>query len=85
MKKDFTISQAPHAKMHCQDGKECHCYGAVCLVSEIGKGNCSAGNVFVNGRAFCGVGFNLEFGRVVCRELGFRDAIRVTTSDTIGE
>ena len=94
MKHDFNISLTPHAQMHCQmnpphtRGNECHCYGKVCLVSEVGKGNCSAGNVFVNGRAFCGSPNDdalLEFGKTVCRELGFRNAIRVTTSNTVGE
>ena len=86
MKQDFNISKTPHAQMHCEDGNECYCYGKVCLVSD-GKGNCSAGNLFVNGRAFCGIpnAFNLDFGRVVCRELGFRDALTVTTSNTVGE
>ena len=88
MKIDFDVSATPHARMQCADpNKECHCYGKICLVSESGKGNCSAGNVFVNGRAFCALndGFNIEFGRLICKELGFRDVVRVTTSKDIKE
>ena len=86
MKIDFDVSATPHARMQCAD-KECHCYGKICLVSENGKGNCSAGNVFVNGRAFCSVndGFNIELGRIICRELGFRDIVRVTSNKNIKE
>ena len=78
MSKDFDVSNTPHARMQCAN-KECHCYGTICLVSD-GKGNCSAGNVFVNGRAICAKndGFTSEFGRIICRELGFRDLVRIS-------
>ena len=89
MTKDFNVSiKTPemdsHAQMHCKD-RQCHCYGKICLVSETGKGSCSAGNVFVNGWAFCGVNdaFTLELGSLICKELGFRKAIEVTTSRTV--
>jgi len=91
MTKDFNVSittpeMVSHAQMHCED-KECHCYGKICLVSENGTGSCSAGNVFVNGRAFCGVNdaFNLEFGNLICKELGFNKAVEVTTSRNVGK
>ena len=84
MGRDVDISEAPNARMQCAD-KECHCHGRVCLVSEYGKGNCSAGNLFVNGRAFCGNTFSLEFGRTVCKELGFQDIVRVTDRNNINE
>ena len=63
----------------CQD-KECHCYGKVCLVSDLNnkEGNCSAGNVFLNGRAFCGVEvLPKDFGKALCQELGFQDVVEV--------
>ena len=79
--KDFNISSTPNARMLCQD-KECHCHGKVCLVSDLGsKGNCSAGNVFVNGRAFCGVKMPMQFGRAICKELGFQDVVKVTVNE----
>ena len=79
MSKDFDVSKTPHARMHCED-KECHCNGKICLLSESGKGSCSAGNVFVNGRAFCSAkgGFTLDFGRAICKELGFHDIERLS-------
>ena len=89
MTTDFNVSiKTPEmhspAIMHCKD-KQCHCYGKVCLVSEKETGNCSAGNVFVNGRAFCGANdaFTLELGSLICKELGFNKAIEVTTSRTV--
>ena len=87
MKEDFNVSQTRHARMHC-NGKQCHCYGKICLVSEHGKGNCSAGNVFVNGRAFCfgqNSKFTLKFGKIICKELGFTDVVRVTNNQNIRE
>ena len=81
MDKDFNISSTPNARMLCQD-KECHCYGKVCLVSDLGsKGNCSAGNVFVNGKPFCGFQMTMEFGRAICKELGFKNVVKVTGNE----
>ena len=86
MNKDFIVSKIKYqysnditsnfdAWMMCQ-GKECHCYGKICLVSESGKGNCSSGNIFVNGRAFCASeGLSRSFGKAVCQELGFQDIV----------
>ena len=93
MPNDFEVSKKTKemhspAKMHCTDDKECHCYGKICLVSDNKKGNCSAGNVFVNGRAFCGGAngaWTLEFGRIICRELGFSNIVRVTDTRNIRE
>ena len=80
MDKDFQVSSTPNARMQCQD-KECHCYGKVCLVSDLGsKGNCSAGNVFINGRAFCGI-MPLGLGRAICKELGFQNVVKVTDNE----
>ena len=86
MDRDFKVSTAskhrvsPAARMLCQ-GKECHCYGKICLVSDLGKGNCSAGNIFVNGRAFCGLKISKNFGKTVCKELGFKDIKKVTVNE----
>ena len=86
MNKDFIVSTIQYqysngiksnfeAWMMCKD-KECHCYGKICLVSELEKGNCSSGNIFVNGRAFCASqGLSRDFGKAVCQELGFQDII----------
>ena len=62
--------------MQCQD-KKCHCYGKLCLVSDLDKGNCSAGNVFLNGRAFCGEMMPKDLGKAICQELGFQDVVDV--------
>lgn len=91
MRNDFNVSiqtkemHSP-AQMHCED-RQCHCYGKICLVSDNRNGNCSAGNVFVNGRAFCATNdaFTLDFGRVICKELGFSDIVRVTDSNHVRE
>ena len=69
-----------NATMQCQD-KKCYCYGKVCLVSDLDKGNCSAGNVFLNGRAFCGEMLPKDLGKAICQELGFQDVVEVNVKE----
>ena len=63
----------------CSEEEPCHCYGRLCLV---GSQTCSEGNVFIDGRPLCGVpgGWDKTFaGTMVCKELGFRNVIEVTS------
>ena len=57
------------SEMDCSSSKHCYCYGKICLVGQ----SCSAGNVFVNGKPFCGVksAWSTKIGQAICKELGF--------------
>ena len=83
MTEDFHIlNSSEKAIMKCTSDKPCFCYGKLCLVPENRK-DCNKGNVFIAGTPLCGVhyGWTKELlGKIVCQELGFRDAEKVTNA-----
>ena len=58
----------------------CRAADVVCLVG----GNSSSGNVFVAGKPVCDDQWSTADGRVVCRELGYVDVVRVTRESHFG-
>ena len=78
MDHNFTVSENSKAKMVCSDKRPCYCYGNICLVSK--SNNCFEGNVFLDGSPICGAGqgWHKNLTKIICKELGFRDARRIT-------
>ena len=78
MTRNFTVSKTSVAEMLCSSSSPCYCYGKVCLVAN--SSNCNEGNVFIDGRAFCGDASGWDvIGKLICQELGFRNLSGVRT------
>ena len=78
MTRNFNVSKTSAAAMLCSSSSPCYCYGKICLVSN--TKNCNEGNVFIDGRAFCGTTTGWELiGNHICQDLGFRNLSAVKT------
>ena len=83
IEKDFatiaTDYRGNNFSMKCSESKPCYCHERICLVSNTKK--CNEGNVFIDGRPFCGDYRGWEkLGKYICQELGFERLVGVKTN-----
>ena len=52
------------------------CEGEICLVG----GNSTSGNLYIRGKPVCDDSWDIADSRVVCKTIGFGEALRATTN-----